>query len=431
MGFLFSKQYLPYQELRAFKQAEKYAYLAKDTLNAIINYQNQGEVYSYLGNKDSIIAINLRAAKLFKQYGNDYAAAIAFGCNGDLYIEKKDTLRAKEAFKTYFSTGYMGNSNYDDPEAYVLYLKGKYYIFTNQLDSAFINLKLSLKLCKTYSMKSATTKVIAQYYAKVNQPTLAMKFAIESSTLNDSDLVIARKTQLQQLQAMYDYGRNQKIAKVAELKAEKKNILIGILIVGSLTILLSLSYVFQRQIKIKKKKITTTKQLYEDCLLKLNDMQDELSLLNTVNDQKLANVIKEKENAINKLKEEIKDIREKFSNTTLSDVDILLKQSSIYKKIIHIEHHPKEKMDKEDWTELEEMLESYIPSFKPLLKERLNETSYRICLLVRMEIPTSTMALLLGLSASAISKYRKDMLMRLCKKSGKPKEFDKYILQIT
>ena len=81
MGFLFSKQYLPYQLLDAFGKAVKYAYLAKDTLNAIINYQNRENAYSYLGNKDSVIAINLQAAKLFKKHGNDYAAAIAFGCN--------------------------------------------------------------------------------------------------------------------------------------------------------------------------------------------------------------------------------------------------------------------------------------------------------------------------------------------------------------
>ena len=35
MGFVFSMQYLPYQLLDAFGKAEKYAYLAKDTFNAI------------------------------------------------------------------------------------------------------------------------------------------------------------------------------------------------------------------------------------------------------------------------------------------------------------------------------------------------------------------------------------------------------------
>ena len=140
MGFLFSKQYLPYQELNAFDKAEKYAYLAKDTLNAIINYQNKGEAYGYLGKKDSVIASNLQAAKLFKKHGNDYAAAIAFGCNYDYYIEKKDSINAKKAFEAYNSTGYEGNSNYEDAKAYVLYQKGTYYLFVNKQDSAYDNL---------------------------------------------------------------------------------------------------------------------------------------------------------------------------------------------------------------------------------------------------------------------------------------------------
>ena len=43
MGFLFSKQYLPYQELNAFDKAEKYAYLAKDTLMQLLITKNKGE----------------------------------------------------------------------------------------------------------------------------------------------------------------------------------------------------------------------------------------------------------------------------------------------------------------------------------------------------------------------------------------------------
>lgn len=124
MGFLFSKQYLPYQLLDAFGKAEKYAYLAKDTLNAIINYQNRENAYSYLGNKDSVIAINLHAANMFKQIGDDYNAMIALGCNSDYYLEKQDTIKAKKAFEAYFSTGYEGNLEYEDSKAYVLCLKG-------------------------------------------------------------------------------------------------------------------------------------------------------------------------------------------------------------------------------------------------------------------------------------------------------------------
>ena len=430
MEFLFSKQYLPYQLLDAFGKAEKYAYLAKDTLNAIINYQNKGDAYDYLGKKDSVVAINLRSANMFKRIGDNYNAAIALGCNYSYYIEKQDSVNAKKAFEVYFSTGYEGNSNYGDAKAFLLCEKGRYYMFISRLDSAFSCLNQSLKLSKSYSNKAAATKVLAQYYARVNKPVLAMKYALKSSEYNDSDLLAVRESQLQQIQAMYNYGRNQEIARKAEFKAERITMLVYVLIAGGVVIFLLLTHLYLRQLKKKKEKIVVTKQLYDDSLLKLRQKQEELELLRTVNDRKIADVIKEKEQTINKLEDDLKDIRDKYSNSSLSDVDILLKESSIYKRIKYLELHPKEIMRENDWIELEETIEQLIPSFIPLLKNRLNVMAYRICLLVKLEISTSSIAILLGLSSSAISKYRKVMLEKLCGRSGKPKDFDEYIRQI-
>ena len=430
MGFLFSKQYLPYQLLDAFGKAEKYAYLAKDTLNAIINYQNRENAYSYLGNKDSVIAINLHAATMFKQIGNNYAAAIAFGCNYNYYVEKEDTLNALKTFKAYFSTGYEGNSEYEDSKAYVLCQKGTYYMFTAQLDSAYNNLQQSLRLCKSYSIKAATTKALAQYYAKVNQPAMAMKYALQSSEYNDSDLIEARKTQLQQVKAMYDYGRNQEIARRAELKAKRSTQMNYMIVFACVVLFLFLSYVYRKQLALKKKRIAASKLVYEDCLLKLKRLQEEKAQLVAEKDKKLAQIITEKENAISKLVSEIHDIQNRYSLSSMSDAYLVLKNSSIYKKIQCIEAHPLEEMTEEDWTELADTVEELIPNFIPMLKNRVSDRDYRICLLIRLGISASLMARLLNLSDAAISKSRKTMLKKLCGKVGKPKEFDEYVLHI-
>lgn len=430
MGFLFSKQYLLYQELNAFDKAEKYAYLAKDTFNAIVNYQNQGEVYDFLGKKDSVIAINLLAAKLFKKHGNDYAAAIAFGCNYNYYIEKKDSINAKKAFEAYNSTGYEGNSNYEDAKAYVLCLKGTYYMFTGQLDSACYILQQSLKFCKSFSNKAATTKALAHYYAKVNQPSLAMKYALQSSEYNDSDLIEARKTQLQQVQAMYDYGRNQEIARMAEQKAKRSTQMNYMIVFACVILFLFLSYIYRKQLALKKKRIAVSKLLYEDSLLKLKRLQDEKAKLVAENDNKLFQVIMEKKNTIDKLKAEINDIQERYSLSSISNVELSLMDSSICKKIKFIEVHPRKKMSDEDWKELADTVEKTIPNFIPRLKNKLNDKDYQICLLIRLGFSTSLIARLLGLSDAAISKSRKTMLKKLCGKVGKPKEFDEYVLQI-
>ena len=430
MGFLFSKQYLPYQLLDAFGKAVKYAYLAKDTLNAIINYQNRENAYSYLGNKDSVIAINLHAATMFKQIGNNYAAAIAFGCNYKYYIEKKDFINAKKAFEAYNSTGYEGNSNYEDAKAYVLCLKGTYYMFTGQLDSACYILQQSLKFCKSFSNKAATTKALAHYYAKVNQPSLAMKYALQSSEYNDSDLIEARKTQLQQVQAMYDYSRNQEVAKRAEQKAKRSMQMNYMIVLACIMLFLLLSYIYRKQLALKKKKIAVSKLLYEDSLLKLKRLQDEKAKLVSENDNKLVQIITEKEKTINKLKAEINDIQEKYSLSSMSDVELALMDSSIYKKIKFIEVHPKKNMSEEDWKELADTVEKAIPNFIPRLKNKLSDKDYQICLLIRLGFSTSLIARLLDLSVAAISKSRKTMLKKICGKIGKPKDFDEYVLHI-
>ena len=147
-------------------------------------------------------------------------------------------------------------------------------------------------------------------------------------------------------------------------------------------------------------------------------------------DKKLAQIITEKENAISKLVSEIHDIQNRYSLSSMSDAYLVLKNSSIYKKIQCIEAHPLEEMNEEDWTELADTVEELIPNFIPMLKNRVSDRDYRICLLIRLGIPASLMARLLNLSDAAISKSRKTMLKKLCGKVGKPKEFDEYVLHI-
>lgn len=431
MGILFDKQYLPYLELKAFGQAEKYAYLAKDTLSAIIFYQNKESAYNYLDEKDSAIAINLHAAKLLKQHGYERESKIAFGGNFIYYVDKKDYKKAHEAFEAYSKSGYNGNSEYVDSKSFVLYEKGLYYMSQNQLDSAYHYLQLSSRLCKSLSVKAAIKKALSQYYLKNNQSALAAKYALESSSYNDSDLIEARKTQLQQVQAMYDYSRHQERAIVAEKKTMHRTQIIYILIIGGLIVLFLVAYSYKRNLTTKKKKIEVAKLLYEDSLIRLKELQVELDELKVEKDISLQKIILEKEETISKLKEETKEIQAKYSIPLLPEVDVLLRNSSIYKKLKYIEMHPKEKMDNKDWKELASTVENVLPSFVTKLKDVLNEKEYRVCLLIRLELSVSFIGNLVGLSVPGVSAIRKRMLKKVFCKSGTPKDFDNLILRLS
>lgn len=428
MGVLFSKQYLPYQELFSFEKATHYAYKAHDTLNAIRYYYNKTGAYTYLDNEDSAIIVNTRAAELFRKHGYDRAADIAFGCNYVYYLKRNNIDKAKKAFEAYNRANFAGNQNYEDSYAFLLYEKGLFFLQINQLDSAYCKLNESLKLSKSFSNKAITTKTLAQYYLKSNNPILAAKYAMKSTEYNDSDLVRVRKTQLHQIQAMYDYSRNKRLAMVAEQKSEKRIMVIYVVILCSIILFCLSIFIYKLQMNKKNHRISLIQQLYNDSLLKLQSNQIELQRVKDLNELE---VIQQKEEVIMNLKNTIKDIREKFSGSLLSDTDIILQNSAIFRKIQFITLHPKEKLSNEDWIELSDFIEQLIPSFPQILKNRLTEKEYHICLLIRLHISPSSISNLVGLSNSGVSLSRKRMLEKVSGKDGTAKDFDKFILSLS
>lgn len=431
-GALFLSQSMPQNALSAYQKAEKYAWIAKDTLSAVLSYEHLGNIYEYMDNMNKVIEVYENASRRYRQYGYPVQAARALGGAIQALILTKQYAKAKkymdvfEAESGYFQKdscySYINYSHY-------YYLKGLYCLESHS-DSAKYWFTKCQEFAKTNNNKSFSAYAWYLYYIKHQQMDSVAKYSEQAFAYNDSANLDMERDLMQKMQTIYDYDRWKNVAHNEEVKATRANLtlLVSILVSVSIIIIGILTFLVYR----KKRKLELQEKEEQENLIRqqIYYTKQELELLRTVNDRKIADVIKEKEQTINKLKEDLKDIRDKYSNSSLSDVDILLKESSIYKRIKHLELHPKEIMRENDWIELEETIEQLIPSFIPLLKNRLNVIAYRICLLVKLEISTSSIAILLGLSSSAISKYRKVMLEKLCGRSGKPKDFDEYIRQI-
>lgn len=429
MGFLFAKQHLPHQELASLDKAVKYAYLAKDTLNAIRYYENKQAIYANQNKLDSAIIINNQAAKLFKQIGALKEANIAFGCNYEYYLKKKMLKEAEEAFKAYLSTNYHGNDNWKDAYAYILYERGSYYLAVGKKDSAYSCLKQSFEQSKSYNNLAVSAKGLAQYYALTNQPDLATKYALLSSEYNDSDLIVTKLGQLQQIQAMYDYNRNKEIANQAQIKAEQRMDAIYTIAICAI-LMCSVSFsVYRKRLKLRNKRIAMTQKMYIDSVQQLNVAQQELAKLHDLNENTITELVKEKEDTIQKLQSEVRKYEETNIGRNLLELEKFLKQSAIYKKLVYLENHPQEKMTKADWENLEETIEEFVYGFADL-KQKLNNKEYHICLLVKLHFSPSSISSFIGTSLSDISNSRKRMLAKICGTSGNGKEFDSYIHHI-
>ena len=431
-GALFLSQSMPQNALSAYQKAEKYAWIAKDTLSAVLSYEHLGNIYEYMDNMNKVIEVYENASRRYRQYGYPVQAARALGGAIQALILTKQYAKAKkymdvfEAESGYFQKdscySYINYSHY-------YYLKGLYCLESHS-DSAKYWFTKCQEFAKTNNNKSFSAYAWYLYYIKHQQMDSVAKYSEQAFAYNDSANLDMERDLMQKMQAIYDYDRWKNVAHNEEIKATRANLtlLVSILVSVSVIIIGILTFLVYR--KKRKQELQEKEEQENQIRQQIYYTKQELELLRTVNDRKIADVIKEKEQTINKLKDDLKDIRDKYSNSSLSDVDILLKESSIYKRIKYLELHPKEIMRENDWIELEETIEQLIPSFIPLLKNRLNVMAYRICLLVKLEISTSSIAILLGLSSSAISKYRKVMLEKLCGRSGKPKDFDEYIRQI-
>lgn len=429
MGFLFAKQHLPHQELASLDKAVKYAYLAKDTLNAIRYYQNKQAIYASQNKLDSAIIINNQAAKLFKQIGALKEANIAFGCNFEYYLKKKMLKEAEEAFKAYLSTNYHGNDNWKDAYAYILYERGSYYLAVGKKDSAYSCLKQSFEQSKSFSNLAASTRGLAQYYAKTSNPVLAAKYALLSSAYNDSDLIATRQGQLQQVQAMYNYNRNKDIAYKAQLKAEQRMSIIYIVIICAILLFIVSISIYRKRLRLRNKRIAMVQKMYNDSVQQLNEAQQELLKLQDLNENTIATLVKEKEEIIQKLQMEVRKYEEANIGHNLLELEKQLKQSPIYQQLVYLENHPLEKMTKNDWSNLEETVEKFVYGFADL-KQKLNTKEYHICLLVKLHFSPSTISSLIGTSLSDISNSRRRMLAKICGNSGNGKDFDDYIHHI-
>ena len=166
--------------------------------------------------------------------------------------------------------------------------------------------------------------------------------------------------------------------------------------------------------------------MYYDCALQLNLAQQELAKNHDLNEKAITAIVKEKEETIQMLQAEIKKYEVLSIGHNLLELDNQIKQSSIYKKLIYLENHPLEKMTKGDWANLEATVEKLVLSFASL-KQKLNTKEYHICLLVKLHFSPSTTSRFIGTSLPDISNYRQKMLLKICGKAGKSKEFDEYI----
>ena len=428
MALVFYQQGLYIEQLQKTKLSVSYAWKGKDTLLALMNYEQESFAYKNLGMQDSAIFVIEDVASLYERYGYSQNASIAIGTIIRTLVYKGDYQKAKNYIDIYESKSGLFDASGNIARGREMYynIKGTYYLYIDKLDSAEYYFRKELRDGKDNENQYTGTRGLAQIYDKLHQPDSAAKYYQYAHFLLDTIYIKRTSATILRMQSMYDYTRNQEIAKKkseeAHLNHERLQFVLSLFAVFTMAIAV-LAYQF-----IRKRKENL--RLYMLSLDELKLLRTEKAALSQ-HQEEYRQIILEKEKRIDYLEQRVKKYGKQVYFTS-ANAERCLKESPTYndlgKKAVQ-----GRSLVEEDWNNIRILIQEYLPSFDDFLatnqhRLKLNET--HILKLLRLHFKPVDIAGMTGMSKSQISQICSEIMKKIFNAKGSSKELSSRIEKI-
>jgi hypothetical protein len=422
----------------------EYGYRGKDTLNALRSYAMKALAYDQLQAKDSAILVYTDAIKQMKAYNyNKVAAGFSFSA-ARLLTEKGCYDSAADNFNEYeHHSGYF--DSYGDIVAgreIYYYYKGFYYLKTQLLDSAEYYFRKELCAGRDFNNQNAGAFGLAQLFKQKHLADSSAKYFEYSHIMNDSAFAHKTTHEIEQAKAMYDYSRQQELAKLKEIEANKERAQKERIIYASLALLLLLGFIYTRWNHKKKEyqALLATHQQAEAELQSLHQLQTEhqqvLADVKRFHETQavLNTLVQKKEEEVEKLRLAIKKNKweEKHNSRANALAVSQMKQTDAYQGII-TKINRGNTLTSDDWQSIDDLLMEHFPGFLHFLASKRNQISYNkycICLLTRLDVNPQRISIVLGIQPSYVTKAREQMLNLFFGVDGSAKDFDRKLKEL-
>ena len=401
--------------------AFKYAMKAKDTLNAIITYEQKSNIYNALGIYDSAIFIRKKLYGLYSKYGYEKEAVRSLGLLINYGVENKELSNVKHYINLYEHKSGNFNDKGDIKKGVEIYYvtKGRYLAEINELDSAEYYFRKCARTAKNYSDLKYCFDDLADIYRKRNRPDSVAKYADLARMMTDSAYAQMSTEHLQQMPAMYNYNRYRQTAEEAEKDALRTKYISIIIIMAIMAAAIGGALAVRTYIMRKRRARVDEIKEYKRKINELEMSRAELESINSGLNAEVNRMIEEKTKKIDILKTEYE---KNFNNVKDKD---LFECEPIVIQIRWKARKTTKPMDKDEISRLKELFKDYRPL--STWENTLNNNEYLICLLVRLDFVPAEICTLTDLSSSNISNIRKRLLEKMTGREGSPKDFDKYI----
>ena len=405
--------------------AFKYAMKAKDTLSAIITYEQKANIYSKQYLIDSVISIREKLYGLYSKYGYKREAAYSLGPLIDIYAKNGNISKAKHALDVYekMSGRFDKYGNIKKGLEVHYAIKGYYYLSINDYDSARLCFDKCLKTTSNYPNDFGYSyEGLTELYKKLHRPDSVAKYSELTRQMTDSFYARMSTEHLQQMQAMYNYNRYRQNAEEAEKDALRTKYISIIIIMAIMAAAIGGALAVRTYIIRKRRARVNEIKEYKRSISELKKARRELDILTENRQTRMESLIKEKEEEIERLQKEKAEYEK--------NKDIAARMTPFADEpVVRILRRHAEKEHVMMSGEERKMLISLFDSYEEIsrLKAVLSESEYELCLLVKLGFAPSQINMLTGRSLQDIANIRKRMYNRITGKDGSSRDFDRYI----
>lgn len=433
IGVVYLGQRMPLNAKNAYRKNEKYSWIAKDTLEALIAAEAQVNSSIMLESPSQVIEQCLDVYNNYKKFGYPTEAARSLGVPMSSLILTKQYAKVKRYMDIYErESGYFdGKLNPSVNYGSYFYAKGLYYLNIHSDSAKMCFLKCS-NLAKSVNAKRLAFDGWYRYYKQKNLIDSIKMYADLFIQYSDSVRIQNEAEAMSKTSALYNYSQWQKKAKVQEIENNRARMVILLMIVLVIVlIIVVVLYVknLRKERQLRKEQLLFVKQQIVMKELELQKSQEELAKMKNELSSK-SSLVLDKEKSIMMLKDEI----EALTNDCPQDNNesyAVFQQKAMVIKFRELAEKGIEPSSRQ-WDALDNIFESFFRQFKLTLENnhKLSENEYRICMLVWLGFTPYQMKILMNMSSSNISNIRKRLSKKLFDREMTTSKFDDEIRKI-
>lgn len=445
MAAVYHKQLLFGNEICAYKQARHYSIRASDSLIYSIRDQIMiGGVYILLNKNDSAEYEIKDAIQKCEQNGYHQDAVLASTLLMHLYtkrtdkiIDLKSLIDRYDAECSYFDNHHELPSNLRQFYSY----KGWYFESINKLDSAEYYYRKIYFPEMSFVVMDPMYRGLLSVFEKRHEADSIAKYARLFCMVNDSSIAVKDRELTAHISASYDYTSYQRLALSSEKKIRKTQgflFLLVVVLLISAVLAIAIWLRQRRKLEMIQNEYTSASESYTKNLHRLRviekshrdviaQIQSELvtaqaetieyksmkesteKLLSALNDQ-YEKETKELIEENNLLKEKIEELGRFIPASSAAPNMMKLKDVPIVKRVFELCDTPLNTLSEDEKNVFLNEMGHYNPSlFRDLQHSQISQLGQYVCMLVSLNIRTSDISNLLGLSPQQVANLKQDI----------------------